>query len=128
MSSTLRRILFASVLVIFFIGCTVIGQNKFSQPKSVLHIITVKWKEDSTTEQRQKAIDGVKEMAAKVPGIKNVYLKTVKVQPGGYNNVIVMEFESEAAFSAYTDHPAHKKWEETYLPIREESRTHDVTN
>jgi hypothetical protein len=39
-----------------------------------------------------------------------------------------MEFESKAAFDAYTTSEAHKAWEKTYLPIREESHTQDVTN
>jgi hypothetical protein len=103
------------------------GQNKFGQPKSILHIITVQWKADSTPEQRQAALDGVKTMASQIPGITNVWLKKIKVQ-GGKDNVIVMEFKDQAAFDAYTDHPAHKKWEEIYLPIREQSLTHDVTN
>ena len=102
------------------------GQNKFGQPKSILHIITVQWKADSTPEQRQAALDGVKTMASQIPGITNVWLKKIKVQ--GKDNAIVMEFKDQAAFDAYVAHPAHKKWEEIYLPIREQSQTHDITN
>ena len=42
--------------------------------------------------------------------------------------VMVMEFKDQASFDAYVEHPAHKKWEEVYLPVRERSQTHDVTN
>jgi hypothetical protein len=126
MNSTLRRALLGCALCAIFAACVAVGQNKFSQPKSILHIITVKWKEDSTAEQRQKAIDGVKTMASQIPGITNVWLKTEKVQ--GMDAVMVMEFKDAAAFQAYADHPAHKKWEEIYLPVRGESRTHDITN
>lgn len=104
------------------------GANTFGTPKSVLHIITVQWKADATADQKTAALEGVKKMAAAFPGIKNVWLKTLKVQPGEYNNVIVMEFKDEAVFKSYTDNPAHKDWEKIYLPLREESRTHDVTN
>jgi heme-degrading monooxygenase HmoA len=104
------------------------GANTFGTPKSVLHIITVQWKSTATADQKTAAIDGVKKMAGEVPGIRNVWLKTLKVQPSEYSNVIVMEFEDEAAFKAYTANPAHKDWEKSYLPAREESRTHDVTN
>jgi uncharacterized protein (DUF1330 family) len=41
---------------------------------------------------------------------------------------IVMEFESQDALKKYTDSPAQKAWYELYLPIREESATHDITN
>lgn len=128
MNSRLKGVLAGCLLVAVFAAGIVIGQNKFGQPKSVLHIITVKWKAEATAEQKQQAIDGVKTMAAKIPGVTNVYLRTVKVQPGDYNNVIVMEFKDEAAFAAYADHPAHREWEKLYIPIRGESRTHDVSN
>ena len=39
-----------------------------------------------------------------------------------------MEFESEEALKKYADSDAQKKWYEAYLPIRQESRTHDITN
>jgi hypothetical protein len=125
---TFRRILLASALVIVCaLGCS-FAQNKFGQPKTVLHIVTVKWKAESTAAQQQAAIDGVKTMAAAIPGIKNIWVKKIKVQPADYNTLFVIEFNDEAALTAYADHPAHKKWEEIYLPIRDRSTSHDVTN
>jgi len=126
MNSISRKILlFCAMATVFALG-VVAAQNKFGQPKSILHVITVQWNADSTAEQRQAAINGVKTMASQIPGITNVWLKTIKVQ--GKDAVIVMEFKDQAAFDAYTAHPAHKKWEEIYLPIREQSLTHDITN
>lgn len=119
--------LVAGALAVFGAGMLA-GANTFGTPNSVLHIITVQWKATATPEQKAAAIDGVKKMAGEVPGIKNVWLKTLKVQPGEYGNVIVMEFQDEAAFKNYAANPAHKEWESVYLPVREESRTHDVTN
>ena len=126
MNSISRKILLLCATATVLALGGVAGQNKFGQPKSILHIITVQWKADSTPEQRQAAIDGVKTMASQIPGVTNVWLKTIKVQ--GKDAVIVMEFKDQAAFDAYTNHPAHKKWEEIYLPIREQSQTHDITN
>jgi len=117
----------AAIVAVFGAGILT-GANSFGTPKTILHVITVQWKASATPEQKTAAIDGVKKMAAAVPGIKNVWLKTLKVQPGEYNNVIVMEFQDDAAFKAYVANPAHKEWESVYMPVREESRTHDVTN
>jgi stress responsive alpha/beta barrel protein len=127
MKSISRKILLLCAMATVIALGVVAGQNKFGQPKSILHVITVQWKPESTPEQRQAAIDGVKTMAAQIPGITNVWLKKIKVQ-GGKDNVIVMEFKNQAAFDAYVAHPAHKKWEEIYLPIRGESITFDITN
>jgi hypothetical protein len=120
-----KALVICALITVFAAGL-VLGQNKFGQPKSVLHIITVQWKADATAEQKQAVVDGVKAMAAQVPGLTNVWLKPIKVQ--GMDAVIVMEFKDQAAFDAYAAHPAHKKWEDVYLPIRERSQTHDVTN
>jgi hypothetical protein len=97
------------------------------KPKSVIHVITVQWKANATPEQIQKAITAAETM--NYPGLKRVWTKAIKMQlPEGYKNIIVMEFESEEALKKYADSPAQKQWYEVYLPIREESRTHDITN
>jgi hypothetical protein len=122
-----KTLLLCAMATVFALG-VVAAQNKFGQPKSILHVITVQWKADSTAEQRQAAVDGVKTMASQIPGITNVWLKTIKVQGKEPGSVIVMEFKDKAALDAYVAHPAHKKWEEIYLPIRDLSHTHDITN
>lgn len=122
---TRRLLLGCTMIVILAVGIA-IGQGKFGQPKSVLHIVTVKWTAESTPEQRQKAIDGVKTLASKYPGITNVWLKPLKVQ--GTDAVFVMEFKDEAALKAYVDTPAQKEWYALYLPVRGQSQTHDITN
>jgi hypothetical protein len=104
------------------------GQNKYGTPSTVLHIVTVQFKADSTAEQQTAAIEGVKTMAAATPGIRNIWIKKLKVQPAEFSTVFAIEFENKAAFDRYTDAPSHKAWEKLYLPIREKSTTHDVTN
>jgi len=126
----LNTLAIALSLLAVFGGSLLIGQLKkpVKAPSSVLHVITVKWKADATSEQKQAALDGVKKMAAEIPGINNVWLKTIKVQPSGYHAVIAIEFRDQAALDAYGPHESHKAWEAIYLPIREQSTTHDVTN
>lgn len=128
MNTTFRRLLLASTLIAVFALGVSFGQNKFGQPKTILHVVTVKWKADSTAAQQQAAIDGVKMMAAKIPGITNVWIKKIKVQPAEFSTVFAMEFKDQAAFDAYAKHPAHDEWMKLYEPVRERSSTHDVTN
>ncbi len=123
-----KTALLTGMALALFAGGVLTGANKFAAPSSIVHVVTVQWTSDSTPDQRKKALEGVKTMAAEIPGIKNVWIKSIKVQPSDYQNAFVMEFESQAAFDKYADHPAHKAWEKIYLPVREESRTHDITN
>ena len=105
------------------------GVSLAQSPKTVLHIINVKWKEDATPEQIKAAIDAVHELPSKYPGIKRVWTKTLKYQGSeGFKQAIVMEFESEDALKKYADSAAQQWWYKIYLPVREESRTHDITN
>jgi hypothetical protein len=98
-------------------------------PKTVLHIINVKWKEDATPEQIKTALEFVQQLPIKYPGIKHVWTKNIKYQAQeGYKQAIVMEFESEDALKKYENSPAQLAWYKLYLPIREESHTHDITN
>ncbi|HTB13975.1 MAG TPA: Dabb family protein [Bryobacteraceae bacterium] len=106
-----------------------VGIAVAQSPTTVLHIINVKWKADATPEQIKAAVDAVHQLPAKFPGIKRVWTKNLKYQgQEGYKQAIVMEFESPAALTKYADSPAQKWWYELYMPIREESHTHDITN
>jgi hypothetical protein len=97
--------------------------------KTVIHVITVKWKTGATPAQINKVLDVVAAMPSQYQGITRVWTKPIKKQiPEGYNHVIVMEFASEDALKQYVDSPAQKKFYEVYMPIREESRTSDITN
>jgi len=98
-------------------------------PKTVLHVITIQWKADATPAQIEKAIKGAQALPSEYPGITRVWTKAIKKQlPEGYTHIIVMEFASEDALKKYADSAAQKKWYEVYMPVREESRTSDITN
>ena len=120
----IRSLLLSLLLAIAAASTATAAPNK---PKSVIHVITIQWKADATAEQIQKAIQAAENIT--YPGVKNVWTKPIKMQlPEGYKHIIVMEFESEEALKKYADSPAQKQWYEVYIPIREESRTHDITN
>jgi hypothetical protein len=131
-NKTFRRILLASTLIAVFALGVSFGQNKFGQPKTLIHVVALKWKADSTPQQRQQAIDGIKAMAGKIPGINNVWLKTEKVQGLSqevpFDAAFAIEFKDAASLKAYATHPAHDEWMKLYEPVRDQSRNHVVTN
>lgn len=96
-------------------------------PKSVVHVVSVKWKADATPAQIKAALDGVQALPAAFKGITHVWTKAIKVQ-GEWSTIFVMEFADEAALKNYAGSDAQKEWYKVYLPIREHSNTHDITN
>ena len=117
----------AGALIVFTAGA-LLGANQFGKPKSLIHVVTVQWKTDTTDAQKKAVLEGIEKMAGEIPGIKNVWLNSIKVQPREYTSAFVMEFESKAALDAYAKHPAHADWMKLYAPVHEESRTSDITN
>jgi hypothetical protein len=125
---TAKAVMTAALALTLMGAGALIAANKYGKPTSVIHVVTVKWKAGTTPEQIKTALAGVEKVAATYPGIKNVWIKTLKVQGKDYSNAFVMEFESEDALKKYTDSKAQQEWYKVYLPIREESTTHDITN
>ena len=121
----LTTILLAAVLLA--VSTNILSAQTSTTPKTVIHVVTVKWKSDATPKQIEAALEGVKALPAAFPGSTRVWVKSIKVQ-GGKANAFVMEFVDEAALTKYADSPAQKEWYKVYLPIREESATFDITN
>lgn len=126
----------AAALALFGAGWLV-GANAYNRPKSIIHMVEVQWKEGTTPAQKKAAIDGVLTVAAAVPGIKNVWLKSQRVQPnrefgGGdwsMDDAFAIEFESQAAHDAYEKSPERQKWfDGSYNPHRSRSISIQVTN
>jgi len=129
MNRTLRISLAVLASAALFAAGYLSAQNKFGQPKTVIHVVAVKFKADSTPAQQQAALQGVLDVAAKMPGIKNVWIKSTRVQPQGYSAAFVIEFADRAAADVYAESPIRNDWfNKVYNPIREESRSFQITN
>lgn len=105
-----------------------VAQNKFGTPKSIIHVSIIQWNEGVSDADKKRVLDGVKDMAAKIPGMKNVWTKAIRVQPEGYHDAFVIEFEDQAAADRYAKHPVHDTWTEALLKIRAASISPQVTN
>ena len=111
-----------------FAGGYVAGQARFGQPKTVLHIVALQWRPGVPEMQKQAALDSVKDMAAKIPGIKNVWIKADRLQPRDFNAAFAIEFRSRDAADAYAESPVHEAWEKEYVPLRAASISLQLTN
>jgi stress responsive alpha/beta barrel protein len=103
-------------------------QNHFGQPKTVLHVVVYRFREDVSNYDREKAINGVKDMAGKIPGIKNIWLKTERNQARDFSGVYAIEFTSAEAAADYAESPVHEAWSKSWQEKRENSLSFQVSN
>lgn len=117
----------AAALALFGAG-VLTGARAVSRPKTVIEIVTIKWAADAAPEARRAALEGVEKMTAEVPGVRNIWLRALRVQPRDFTAAFAIEFDDLAAADRYARHPAHEAWTKSYLPIIEESRIQQITN
>jgi hypothetical protein len=102
--------------------------NRFGQPRTVLHFVVYKFKDNVSNYDREKAINGIKDMAGKIPGIKNVWLKTERNQIKEFSGIYAIEFTSAEAAADYAENPIHEAWSKTWQEQRENSLSFQVSN
>jgi hypothetical protein len=102
--------------------------NKFGQPKTVVHVVAYKFRDATSLNDQEQAIAGIKDMAARIPGIKNIWLKTERNQLRDFSGVYVIEFISPEAAADYAESPRHDAWRKKWEQLRENSLSFQVSN
>jgi hypothetical protein len=102
--------------------------NRFGQPKTILSISLLKFRPGVSDADKKAAIDGVRTLAGQIPGIKNIWLKTSRMQPRDFDAAFVIEFVSRDAADDYAESPLHDAWSKKLQAIRETSLSPQVTN
>ena len=109
-------------------GASVAAQNRFGQQKTVVHFVVYKWKNTASQDDKDKALAGIKSMAAKIPGVKNIWLKTQRNQIRDFDGVFAIEFASPEAAADYAESPLHETWRKKWEELRENSLSFQVSN
>jgi hypothetical protein len=107
---------------------TVSAQNRFGQPKTVIHVVVYKWKNTASEDDKQQALNGIKTLAARIPGIKNIWLKTQRNQIRDFDGVYAIEFANPEAAADYAENPKHDVWRKKWEDLRENSLSFQVSN
>jgi cell division protein FtsX len=106
----------------------VAAQNRFGQPKTVVHVVVYKWKNTASQDDKDQALNGIKSLAAKIPGIRNIWLKTERNQIRDFDGVYAIEFTSPEAAADYAESPKHEVWRKRWEEVRENSLSFQVSN
>jgi hypothetical protein len=137
MESRRRRWIQMVMGIGLFLGGSVAGSaltqkvsavNRFGQPKTVIHVVAYKFRNTTSQNDQDQAINGIREMAAKIPGIKNIWLKTERNQLQDWSGVYVIEFTSAEAAADYAESPLHDAWRKKWEQLRETSVSFQISN
>jgi hypothetical protein len=102
--------------------------RRFGQPKTVIHLVVYKWADGVSEADKQKALDGIKDLAARVPGVKKIWLKTHRNQLREFDGVYAIEFASDEAAADYAESPAHEAWSKQWQHVRAASLSFQAAN
>jgi len=137
MGFAVRRLANIAAAVALFGGGVAVGnwhtrsvaaQNRFGQPKTVVHFVVYKWKNTTSQNDKDQALAGIKTMAAKIPGVKNIWLKTQRNQIRDFDGVYAIEFASAEAAADYAESPLHEAWRKRWEELRENSLSFQASN
>jgi Stress responsive A/B Barrel Domain len=104
------------------------AQNRFGQPKTVIHLVVYKWRATASQDDKDQALQGIKTLAAQIPGIKNIWLKTQRNQIRDFDGVYAIEFASPEAAADYAESPKHEAWRKHWEELRENSLSFQASN
>src|SRR5262249_3503029 len=104
------------------------AQNRFGQPKTVLHVVVYKFKDTVSNADREETINGILAMDGKIPGIKNVWLKTQRNQIRDFTGVYAIEFTNPETAADYAESPIHEAWAKRWEQQRENSLSFQISN
>src|SRR5215831_1803108 len=137
MQSRNRRSMLALMGGVLFLAGSVAGAlaqkktlaiNHFGQPTTVVHVVAYKFRDTTSLNDQEQAINGIRDMAAKIPGIKNIWLKTERNQLRDWSGVYVIEFASPEAAADYAESPIHETWRKKWEVLRENSVSFQISN
>jgi hypothetical protein len=137
MESRKRRWMQIGMGVALFLAGSVAGSaltqkvsavNRFGQPKTVLHVVAYKFRDATSQNDQEQAINGIRAMAGTIPGIKNIWLKTERNQIRDWSGVYAIEFASPEAAADYAESPLHETWRKKWEALRETSVSFQISN
>ena len=104
------------------------AQNRFGQPKTVIHVVVYKWKNTASQDDKEQTLKGIKTLAAQISGIKNIWLKTQRNQIRDFDGVYAIEFANPEAAADYAESPKHEAWRKRWEELRENSLSFQISN
>lgn len=128
LSKIVKLVAMTVIAFVLFGGGYVMGQKRVGQPKTIIHVVEIKWNPGVSAAQKQAVLDGLKRVAMRTPGVKNIWTQADRVEPRDFNAAFAIEFANRDAADAYAESALHDEWDKMYVPLRQNSISIQVTN
>src|SRR5436853_5094762 len=99
------------------------GKPVSGEGAMVEHIVLFKTTEEATPEQRHRAMEALKGLKEKIPGIVDLSVGlNFSPRNQGYDIGLVVRFADRAALETYLPHPAHRGCVDEFItPIKQDA-------
>lgn len=86
------------------------------------HVICLRFNEGTTDEQVQRLVDGLTGLRDQIDTIRSMRMgRDLGIRPDNFDFASLIEFDDEAGYLAFRDHPAHQQVVRDYIrPIMAE--------
>ena len=128
LSKIVKLVAMTVIALVLFGGGYVMGQNRVGQPKTIIHVVEIKWNPGVSAAQKQAVLDGLKRVAMRTLGVKNIWTQADRLEPRDFNAAFAIEFANRDAADAYAESALHDEWDKMYVPLRQNSISIQVTN
>ena len=80
------------------------------------HVVLFTWKDDATEEQKQALHDGLAKLPPAIETIRGYrFGPDAGLNPANCDYALVADFDDQAGYLTYRDHPVHRELVERYV-------------
>lgn len=75
------------------------------------HVIELRFHEGTTDQQIQRMADGLFSLRDQIATIRSMKMgRDLRIRPDNFDFASLIEFDDEAGYLEFRDHPAHQQW------------------
>jgi Stress responsive A/B Barrel Domain len=75
----------------------------------IRHVVLFTWVPEATSEQKQRVVDELRTLPPQMSGLRAYHVgPDARIIDGNADFAVVADFDDQASYLAYRDHPAHR--------------------
>lgn len=75
----------------------------------IRHVVLLNWVPEATSEQKQRVADELRTLPSQISGLRAYHVgPDAGIVDGNADFAVVGDFDDQASYLAYRDHPAHR--------------------